>query len=945
MDISRRNFVKMSSLAPLVYVLPFGSNLELNKKSIEDGVTDLYNKFQSPPNTARPFVRWWWNGAKVDERELLRELDLLKEKGISGVEINTIKFPHLDNPMGYKSFDWLSDGWLRMLKTTLKGASNRKMTCDIIMGSGWPFGGDFLTKEEQTQLLALGTKNIKGPKLITISKKELINEVDPPIYSKSNDPYKELLVLRLAPAFMEDFNPGINLDDQVNREIITIKVPEGEHVLYYLVKLTGFEDVINGAPGARGPVLNHYNKRAVQKYLNQMSDAIRKKIGPLGDYFRSVFVDSLELAGANWCDDMLDEFENRRGYKLDPYLPFILFKIKGMAEHIDGKYGTEFSSQSKDLINRARYDFEITRLELFQERFLSTFLSWCRKNGVKSRVQAYGREYLPLESSMLIDIPECETWLRSDVGYPLKRDDFVQGRAYTEPNKFVSSAARLAGKRQVSCEEETNTSMVFNATLERIKITGDQSNLSGVTHSVLHGFNYSPKEVPFPGWVRYGTFFNERNPWWAYLKRWIDYKSRLSAVFLNSELQSNVAIMYPRVDLWSKYGVQWDPWPQFNEPLYAFNVWEAVHQNGDGCDYVDENIIQNSTFLDGELLYGSRGYRILLMLEVESIKPETSIALEKFVRAGGTILFVGKEPVKSPGLYNYQKNDQTVLETIQRMKREFPKNVVSYSAPKESIIKWYGEIQLKFSIVPFVKFDHPVWNVSQVHYKTQEADIFFIVNYSLEESHSFVATFNIQDKTAWLWDPETGEKYIYPYEGSKNILKFDLDPATSRLIIFTKEDTGAIYPDGKIKAYQEQILHGPWKVTLNKVNGEDKEKQFDKLIDLKEDKELESFAGVIYYEKKFEIDLPDKYNYIDMGEVHSISEVWVNKQPLGFKWYGKHIYELNNSLIAGENNIKIKVTTVLGNYAKSLEDNKVTQQWTMDQPFYSLGLVGPVRLL
>src|ERR1039457_494873 len=78
-------------------------------------------------------------------------------------------------------------------------------------------------------------------------------------------------------------------------------------------------------------------------------------------------------------------------------------------------------------------------------------------------------------------------------------------RAPTGINKFVSSAARFSGKRLVSCEEVTNTSMVFNATLASLKNCADQSNLSGVTHSIFHGFNYSPAEAAFPGWVRYGT--------------------------------------------------------------------------------------------------------------------------------------------------------------------------------------------------------------------------------------------------------------------------------------------------------------------------------------------------------------------------------------------------------------------------------------------------------
>ena len=41
----------------------------------------------------RPFVRWWWNGDKVDTVELKRELHLLHDAGIGGVEINPIEFP------------------------------------------------------------------------------------------------------------------------------------------------------------------------------------------------------------------------------------------------------------------------------------------------------------------------------------------------------------------------------------------------------------------------------------------------------------------------------------------------------------------------------------------------------------------------------------------------------------------------------------------------------------------------------------------------------------------------------------------------------------------------------------------------------------------------------------------------------------------------------------
>ena len=80
-------------------------------------------------------------------------------------------------------------------------------------------------------------------------------------------------------------------------------------------------------------------------------------------------------------------------------------------------------------------------------------------------------------------------------------------------------------KRLVSCEEMTNTYTVFNMTLELLKIGGDQTAISGVTHSIFHGFNYSPKEAPFPGWIRYGAYYNENNNWWPYFKYYTAYKA------------------------------------------------------------------------------------------------------------------------------------------------------------------------------------------------------------------------------------------------------------------------------------------------------------------------------------------------------------------------------------------------------------------------------------
>ena len=97
---------------------------------------ELYHRFANPDSVYRPFVRWWWNGDKVEPEELRRELRVMKAAGIGGVEINPIGIAEVDNDMGKRSLTWLSDEWIEALEATFDEAKKLDMTCDLIVGSG-----------------------------------------------------------------------------------------------------------------------------------------------------------------------------------------------------------------------------------------------------------------------------------------------------------------------------------------------------------------------------------------------------------------------------------------------------------------------------------------------------------------------------------------------------------------------------------------------------------------------------------------------------------------------------------------------------------------------------------------------------------------------------------------------------------------------------------------
>jgi hypothetical protein len=425
--------------------------------------------FQNPDDAYRPYVRWWWNGDKVEANEIRRELNLLKEAGIAGVEINPVAYPGKENEddLGIKSITWLSDEWLDMLGVAFDEAKKLGMTCDLIVGSGWPFGAESLPREERASvILTYCDTTAKAGTIYDQSLFHVYKELDPKATTPHPSRTPELLKVLLVPDPINDLSEARDISDQVKDGVINMVVPEGKWQVYYMVKYNSFASVINGAPGAAGPILDHMNEAAVRKYLKNMSDKLEARFGPMSRYLRAYFVDSMELEGANWTGDFAQEFKRRRGYDILPWLPFTMFKLRRLGEVENFNYGSKKGAKFQDQVNRARYDFELTKAELLEERFFKVYRAWCNEQGIKARGQAYGCGFFPLETSMTVDIPEGESWttnwLRHVVGEGMGDQDYRRGRAYTMIDKYVSSAAHLQGKRLVSAEEMTNTYNVFS---------------------------------------------------------------------------------------------------------------------------------------------------------------------------------------------------------------------------------------------------------------------------------------------------------------------------------------------------------------------------------------------------------------------------------------------------------------------------------------------------
>ena len=145
-----------------------------------------------------------------------------------------------------------------------------------------------------------------------------------------------------------------------------------------------------------------------------------------------------------------------------------------------------------------------------------------------------------------------------------------------------------------------------------------------------------------------------------------------------------------------------------------------------------------------------------------------------------------------------------------------------------------------------------------------------------------------------------------------------------------------------------------WTVDLHhSVEGWIKSIRMDDPVDLAET-DYVNFTGEATYRTVIELTDPTDC-VLNLGKVWGISELRVNGQDCGVKWFGRRIYDIGDALQRGANSIEIKVITTMGNYVRTLTDNRTAIRFTgkykdeheeLDrvQETQSMGIVGPVTL-
>jgi hypothetical protein len=107
----------------------------------------------------KPWTRWWWPGSAVDKANLTSQLEAIAAAGFGGVEITPIY-----GAKGYddRFIDFLSPKWMEMLEHVGREAKRLDLGVDMATGTGWPFGGPWITPEFSNTKIVLKDGKLAG---------------------------------------------------------------------------------------------------------------------------------------------------------------------------------------------------------------------------------------------------------------------------------------------------------------------------------------------------------------------------------------------------------------------------------------------------------------------------------------------------------------------------------------------------------------------------------------------------------------------------------------------------------------------------------------------------------------------------------------------------------------------------------------------------------------
>lgn len=401
------------------------------KELLESMYTDPDREYQSD-------VRWWLAEASNTDEVLLQEIQNMYDAGFHGVELCM----QADDNSPDDTYAYGSEMWSHKWKLMMNALLDHDMEVSLTSGTNWSTSnvpGLDPDSQAASQVIAMGSVIVEpGSSITELPKPETMREsnkgqflgayayrvtgqeeesrksnvawVQPQEYTCYSVDYDSMVDLTAETTFTE----GATIYDQAGEWTAP---DDGQ---YLVVGLWTHGNYMTASPAAETCyATNYFDERGVEAlrafweehYLDdpELNEKIKE-----GDV--QLFMDSLEINPEGgitwWTEDIRQEFIDRKGYDILPYiflvdgLPQVYAVFNPYTEPAKGFYELEGNSSLREKIIN---DWVDVLTQMYCENMLVPLKEWLNSVGIKTRAQiSYGRSFEITEPSAYVDYPEAE---------------------------------------------------------------------------------------------------------------------------------------------------------------------------------------------------------------------------------------------------------------------------------------------------------------------------------------------------------------------------------------------------------------------------------------------------------------------------------------------------------------------------------------------------------
>lgn len=797
---------------------------------------------------AKPGARWWWLGSAVNSTDLKWNMEQYSKTGIGALEITPI-YGVQGNERN--DIDFLSPKWMETLRFIENEGKRDSLLIDMNTGTGWPFGSPETPITEAAAKLVVTDINATG--------KELRHGVDVSVKVEKEKPYAKL---SRTMAYAAD-GTAIDLTSMTNEQGVVTWKKADKKASYRLLTLycsRTRQKVKRAAPGGEGYVIDHFDRQAVANYLKRFDSAFSKSGVP---YPHTFFNDSYEVYQANWTPNLLEEFQRRRGYKLE--------------EHLLELFGY------KDDGNKTLADYRETMSDLLLENFTEQWTAWAHSHGAKTRNQAHGSPANLIDVYSAVDIPEIEGFglsefgikgLRRDTGFTKKNDSDVSML------KYASSAAHINGRKLASSETFTWLTEHFRTSLSQCKPDIDLMMTCGVNNMYFHGTCYSPQNDPWPGWKFYASIdMSPTNSIWRDAPYFMKYVERCQSFLQMGQPDNDFLVLLPVRDMWAERKgtgpgsilMMFDIHSMVKKAPDFINSIIEIDKAGFDCDYISEKYLLGTTYNNGMLQTAAGTRYKALVITGKRMADNVKAHIERLKQQGATII------------YGTAKADLDKASTPEQMRRQ------------------YGLRSIRRT------------NPTGHHY--------FIANLQPQDVNARIPL-AVGAKDARWFDPMDGN--IYGADINDEGIEVNLRSGESMILQTYDSPLATQSPMRKQPTDDHKPLNGKW--TLSFVESAPKVEATFALDSLSTWERLDNDSakvtmGTGRYVTTVNMTKQEaqKEWRIELGDVRESARVYVNGVYVGCAWAVPYTLDCGKAFHAGRNEVAIEVTNLPANRIADLD--------------------------